>query len=139
MYSFILYTTFIGIIAYFIDILSPPKNRYKKCNKNLYFHILILIHHIFNIYLQFGWLSNNIILLLFYSFINIFTLLHWSSNNNYCFLTQIINNMCNIPINEYFRDIWYFLGIKNLKNYDTLHYIYLIITLFISIFKIYLN
>jgi hypothetical protein len=139
MYSSILYLIYIGVIAYIIDIISPPKDRYKKCVNKLKFHIITLIHHIFNIYLQFGWLLNNLYLLIFYIFINLGTLLHWNSNNNYCFLTQLINKMCNIPINEYFRDIWYFLGIKNLKNYDILHYIYLIITLFISIYKIYSN
>lgn len=64
--------------------------------------------------------------------------LHWYYNNDQCISTTINNRLCELPENEYFRDIIYTLGFKKMKNYSIFHYIYLTIVWFIALYKIYL-
>jgi|688.fasta_scaffold17692_2 hypothetical protein len=124
-----------GLLFYFIDILTSG-GIYKNCFDNLLFHLLSLIHHIYNVFLQFGWLSNDIIILHIYLAINILTILHWITNNDLCILTEGVNSMCGFSKNKYFRDIWYFTGIKKFKYYILSRYIYIFITSMIAIYKI---
>lgn len=124
-----------GFLSYFYDVCRD--NYYKDCITDISVHSHLLLHHIFNIYTQFGWLSNNKTILFLYLLIPIGVLIHWRTNNNKCLYTQFINNICNIPENKLFRDIWYLLGFKKLKNYDELHEKYLIIVWFIALIKLF--
>jgi hypothetical protein len=127
--------TIIGFLSYLYDICKD--DYYKDCITDINIQVSLLLHHIFNIYTQFGWLSNNKYILFSYLLIPIGVLIHWRNNNNKCVYTQIVNKHCNIPENNLFRDIWYLLGIKELKNYDQIHETYLIIVWFITLIKLF--
>lgn len=125
----------IGFFSYLYDICKD--DYYKYCIKDISIHFHLLLHHIFNIYTQFGWLSNNKYILFSYLLIPIGVLIHWRNNNNKCIYTQHVNKQCNIPENNLFRDIWYLLRIKKLKNYDQIHEKYLIVTWFVALIKLF--
>ena len=103
----------IGIVIYFIDINTAPKNYYCNCKDNIKAHAILLIHHIIVIYVHFGWLSNNKYILYFYLITFIFLIIHWKTNNNKCILTNIINDECGLEKEVVFRDLTYFIGVKN--------------------------
>jgi hypothetical protein len=124
-----------GLLFYLVDIGSSGK-LYNLCMDNLFFHLVSLTHHIYNIFLQFGWLSNDLVILCVYVVINILTMLHWITNENYCISTEIINSMCGFSRDKYFRDIWHFTGVKKFKYYIFIRYIYILITSIIAINKI---
>lgn len=126
----------IGVIFYTIDISTANKSHYKTCINNKLIQLELLLHHILNIYAQFGWVSNNKYLLYGYVITPLLVLSHWSTNNNKCYLTEDINKKCNIDKNVPFRDMWYLIGIKNIKYYDTCHKLYLIIGWLIALYKI---
>jgi hypothetical protein len=111
----------LSLIAFIIDINN------NICIKNKYNHISIYIwlylHHLLNIFANFGFISQNKTVLLFYLFTPIIATIHWMSNNNKCILTQIVNNICND--NNEFRDFWELLGIKKLTNYKYYHYTFI--------------
>ena len=124
-----------GLFFYLVDIATSV-GIYKVCIDNILFHILSLIHHIYNVFLQFGWLSNDFMILHIYLATNILTILHWITNNDICILTKSVNNMCGFSKDKYFRDIWHFTGVKKFKYYILSRYIYIFITSMIAIYKI---
>jgi hypothetical protein len=126
----------LGICSYIIDIYSGKNTYYKFCYNNYNVQIELLIHHILNIYAQFGWLSNTKVLLQGYVISCIILLCHWNTNNDRCILTEKINKKCNIPIEKPFRDILYAIGFKNLKYYSILHRIYIFVTGIIALYKL---
>ena len=127
----------VGIIFYTIDILTM-KGHYMNCRKTVKTNSVLLIHHVINIFAQFGWISNNKYILYAYLFAPLIVLMHWKTNDNKCVLTQYVNGNCNIDQKVYFRDIWWFLGFKKLKNYDVIHKTYLITVWFVALIKLYL-
>ena len=126
----------LGVCSYIIDIYSGKNTYYKSCYNKYNVQIELLIHHILNIYAQFGWLSNNKILLQGYVISCIILLYHWNANNDRCILTEKINKKCNIPIEKPFRDILYAVGFKHLKYYSILHRIYIFVTGIIALYKL---
>jgi hypothetical protein len=117
----------LGCIFFIIDVCT-----FSYCNKKAY--PILLIHHIINIFAQFGFLFNDKTLLTIYVFAPILTMIHWKTNNNKCVLTQIVNEMCGYDM--YFRDIWFLMGLKNAKYYSEIHYSYLIVGWIIAIVKL---
>lgn len=136
--STLLCIIFTGIIAYFIDILWS-NNYYKSCINNIKFHTILLIHHIFIIFIFFGWLSNNRLILYIYILIPFILIIHWKTNNNNCFLTQRVNKICELNENEYIRDFLYFIGLKKSNYYDLLYIVFLCLTFFIVVYKLFLK
>lgn len=132
--TFILYIIIIGIIFFIVDISS---NNYSKCNNKITNYFIILLHHIVNIFAQFGWLSNDKYILSLYLITPIIFLIHWNTYNNKCYLTDFVNKNCNLNDDTLFKDIFYHLKIKKLKNYDTIHKIYLVLVWFIALIKLY--
>lgn len=127
----------VGVIFYIIDILTI-KGHYMNCRNTIKTNSVLLIHHIINIFAQFGWMCDNKYILYAYLFAPLIVLMHWKTNDNKCVLTQYVNDNCNIDQKVYFRDIWWFLGIKKLKKYDLMHKSYLITVWFIALIKLYL-
>ena len=117
----------LGIFFFFLDI-----NTFSYCDKKVY--PALFIHHIINIFAQFGFLCNDKTLLTLYAVAPLLTMLHWQTNENKCFLTEYVNNTCGY--NMYFRDIWYLLGVKDLKYYSQIHYAYLFVGWVIAIVKL---
>lgn len=116
----------IGIIFFLIDIKT-----FDYCSSSVY--PTLLLHHIVNIYAQFGFLSQDKILLKLYLITPLFVVIHWKTNNNNCILTELVNKECGY--NMYFRDIWYFLGLKQCKHYNIIHHVYLIVAWIIAFIR----
>ncbi len=129
-----------SLVIFSIDILSP-KNIicFKSANKNKKYKIFILLlsHHILQVFTHFGWIFNNKKILVFYIILPFLTLYHWKTNNNTCTLTENFNKLCNKPKGTLFNDIFKLLGMKkyNLWN-NYLHYAYLFFVIFIALYKI---
>ena len=112
------------------------KGNYLCCKNVLETHSTLLAHHIINVFAQFGWMSNNKYILYLYLTTPLIVLLHWKTNNNKCALTEYVNNQCNIKSGEYFRDMWFLIGVKKLKNYDSIQKGYLIVAWIITLVKV---
>jgi len=123
------YILLLGLISYIYDISID--NYYNICKNNLYIHFLLLIHHIISVYIHFGWININLSNKKLYLLLLLLTIIHWKTNNNKCIFTQYINNKCNVDVNYPFRNIIYFIGLKNNKF---LYYIYLF-CIFIYVFN----
>ena len=117
----------LGCIFFIIDIRT-----FSYCNKKAY--PILLVHHIINIFAQFGFLCNDKTLLTIYAVAPILTMLHWKTNNNKCILTQVVNEICGYDM--YFRDIWFLMGLKSKKYYSEMHYAYLTVGWIIAIVKL---
>ena len=126
-----------GIIFYIIDVMTM-KGNYLSCQNILETHTTILVHHIINVFAQFGWLSNNKYMLYAYLPAPLIVIAHWKTNDNKCIMTEYVNDQCNIKKGVYFRDLWFLSGIKKLKNYETIHRVYLIIGWIIAFIKVFL-
>jgi hypothetical protein len=124
------YLIFLFILAYFLDLYTT------KCTINKQVLWNLTKHHLFNTFLTFGFIINNKTLLKIYIIVVIGTLIHWYTNEDKCYLTQELNKLCGYPEDEKFHDLFYFLGLKESKQFDILHYIYFIIILIITYKKI---
>uniref|UniRef100_A0A6C0KPZ4 Uncharacterized protein n=1 Tax=viral metagenome TaxID=1070528 RepID=A0A6C0KPZ4_9ZZZZ len=116
----------LGVIFFIVDISS-----FNYKNKSVY--PILLLHHILNIFAQFGFLARDKNVLIIYIFTPLLVILHWATNGNKCFLTEMVNKACGT--HERFRDIWYLLGFKNLKHYTELHYGYLFVAWIIAVIR----
>lgn len=123
----------VGVIVFIIDIATAPKNYYKNLDNTVI--TALLIHHIINVYFQFGFLCSGF-LLYGYLVTPLLVLLHWKTNDNKCALTEYVNEMNDLPDTEYLRDLWYFMGFKKLKNYDKLHKTYLFVAWLIALIRV---
>lgn len=140
MYSklseFIIVLICTSVVFYIID-LEYTGQSYNKCKNINKVRSILLLHHIINTFALFGWISNNKYILFIYVIFPIFILIHWKLYNNKCYLTDIINKDCELDENTYFKDLLYITGIKNLKNYDTIHKTFLFILWIVSIIKLF--
>jgi hypothetical protein len=127
--------SFVGFLLYLYDITKD--NYYKYCKKNIKVNLTLLLHHISNVFTQFGWLSNNKTILTLYLIIPPLIIVHWNSNNNRCILTEYTNKNCNIDQDSSFRDLWFTMGIKGKKYTKQFLRTYLIIVWFIALYKLY--
>lgn len=125
----------LGIIFYIIDVMTM-EGHYMSCKNMVAPHTTLLAHHIINVFAQFGWLSNNKYILYAYLPAPLITIAHWKTNDNKCIMTEYVNDKCNIKKGAYFRDLWFLLGVKNLKNYDSIHRVYLLIGWIVAFVKV---
>ena len=116
----------VAIFFFIIDIRT-----FKYCSTSVY--PVLLVHHIANIFAQFGFLCSDKRLLFLYLFTPILVVIHWKTNNNKCLLTEIVNKHCGYTM--YFRDLWFLLGFKQFKYYDRMQKGYLIIAWIIALIK----
>ena len=121
------------IIIYLIQISFAIQDYNNTCqNKNLYKFIILIIHHILDVYLFFGLFINQTYYeknIHFIILINI--ILHWFSNNYHCKLTIYLNKLCNFKNQEKGLYSLVHLLQKSTKIYYIHTYI-LIFTIFIQ-------
>lgn len=97
----------------------------------------LVIHHIFNCFLLYGWLLDNSILLLVHVTTSISTIIYWLSNSNLCDLTVNVNDVCRWKKNAPFKDLLYMSGIKSIANWNSFwHYILVVGVASISVYKL---
>ena len=114
-------------------IYSGKNKLYNNCKYPLYTLTILLLHHLFTAFLNFGFLSNNKNILIIYIYSVIITLFIQFINNLRCPITLIINNNCNIKKNSYLRDFLYFANIKR----NNLYVVYRIFSIIVSLYKLY--
>jgi hypothetical protein len=97
----------------------------------------LFTHHVFNIILHFGWLTNDPVLLKLYLFAPLVTMIHWVVNDNRCTVTEQYNIACNLPKETPFNDIINIVGLKRYGWWNNLgHYIYLTLVFFTAVLKL---
>jgi hypothetical protein len=132
----------LSVITFIIDIrtnnntecLNRPDNFFIK---KICICYSLFIHHLLQNFAVFGWLFNNKLILWFYVLIPFLMFIHWKTNNNQCVITQIVNGLCKFADSDYFNgifNIFHFTDFSIWNNY--LHYLYIIITCIIALFKI---
>ncbi len=126
----------LGCISYFIDITTAQKGYYSKCSSNMKVQLELLLHHILIMFSLFGWLSNSRSVLKVYILAPFLVISHWGTNNNKCYLSQRINEDCELDHNEQLRDPFEILGIKKYQWWNVFHKSYLLLTLYITICKL---
>jgi hypothetical protein len=120
MYRDILILVFIGCGLYLFDIFSKPK-QYTSCT-SFRVQFIILIHHIFNSFAYFAWLSNDRFILKTYIVLLVAAITYWTIMKGKCQVTEYTNQQCDIPRDTYMNDIFTRIGLKDgiaLKLYFT--------------------
>ena len=84
----------IGLFSYLLDIYVNF-DKYTNCITNIKVQFFHLFHHIFFVFTELGWISNNFYILLFNIIIIPSIFIHWKLNNNKCSWTQYNNKQCN--------------------------------------------
>ncbi len=118
-------------VSYYID-------RYRYCKNGTFkSSILLFIHHLLNIFANFGWATTSIPVLYFYLCAPVITALHWATNNGKCFLTQEYNRICGLPDDLPFNDMFNIIGLKRYNWWNNIgHYIYLGLALALALYKV---
>ena len=97
----------------------------------------ILIHHVFNAFLLFGWLIPSTAVRYAHILTVLFTVIYWKWRYNRCDLTVYVNRTCGWNLDEPFYDLLAYVGIKHLPLWNELgHYIVIIVSLAMSVLGI---
>lgn len=131
---------FIGLILLSI-VLDITHKKTRKCmstsrqTSKLLF--ILVLHHILNIFANFGWMLNDKRLLMLYIISPIFMLIYWKLNNNKCDLTVYANKICGWSEDTYFNDFFQLLHFKTYDSWNNIyHKIFLGIGVCIAIYKL---
>ena len=121
----------LSTVSYYID-------RYRYCKNGTFkSSLLLFIHHLLNIFANFGWVTTSIPVLYFYLFAPVITALHWATNKGKCILTQEYNRMCGLPDDLPFNDMFNIIGLKEYNWWNNIgHYIYLGLALALALYKV---
>lgn len=96
----------------------------------------LVIHHIANCFLLYGWILNNTFMLIFHALCCVFIIIYWHTNK-YCQLTVHVNKIVGTDDSEPFKDILYMLGFKSIPLWNVVwNHVLVIAIAFISIYKI---
>lgn len=102
----------LSIISFLVDVISGKTTHYTKCFKNPKFFSVLFLHHMVSVFSYIGWLSSNVYILIYYIISNIMIFVHWNCYYDKCVISDYVRKECgssNIP----FRDLYFFLGLKN--------------------------
>ena len=135
---------FIGLIilAILLDILHKQtitciKNQ-TSIIKKIKVYLILVVHHIINIFANFGWLLNDKRLLMLYIISPIFMLIYWKLNNNKCDLTLIANDMCGWSEDTYFNDFFNILHFKRYESWNNIyHKLFLLFGVCVALYKLF--
>ena len=100
--------------------------------------IILILHHIANGFLLYGWLFDNTIILITHVICCLFIMIYWSLNNGLCHLTVYVNEKCNWDKNHHLMDMLYFSGLKSTTYWKEkkIHYLIVFVLGIISLYKI---
>lgn len=74
---------------------------------------LLIFHHVLSVFLLFGWMVPDRRLLLLFIIGNVMMLMEWAIYGH-CRLTRMLNQICDDPKELAFRDLFWWLGIKDM-------------------------
>jgi hypothetical protein len=103
----------IAIAELAIDFSHPHTIRCVK-HKGLHIVLFLVFHHLIASFMMYGWLLPNKKLLFLFIIGNIMMLMEWIVNRR-CRLTVYANNMCQWKSNTPFRDLVWWLGLKDVR------------------------
>lgn len=124
-------------IIYIIQILFAIKDYKKTCNnKNLYNFIIILLHHIIDIYVIFGIIINETIFeQKIHTLFIILVLLQWFILHG-CFITKYHNKLCKMENeNRGLHSLTFIFS--EIIQFDYIHAIIVILQIIYNIKRIY--
>jgi hypothetical protein len=126
---------FIVLLELIIDATNSQTNMCMRRNLNA--TLLIILHHISNSFLLYGWIINNHIASALHIIVVLFTILHWRFNRNRCALTVKVNQQCGWDENKPFHDILDAIGLKRLPAWNEIwHYVFIAVGAGISMFRV---
>jgi len=128
---------FISIILLEI-IINITTSKTTECIKsNPIVLFWLVLHHITNCFLLYGWILNNISLLSIHVLVCVSTIIYWITNSNLCHITVYVNRICGWDEKDPFHDLIYMTGLKQFPIWNNLwHYILVLLFASISIYKI---
>ena len=125
----------IGLVFYIIDTSTGNADQlYLHCKDDKMFQTVLFCHHVINVYILFGWTSNDKTFLTIYVIFIICILGQWYLNKNKCFVTEYLSSKCKDK-NYVFRNLVFYTGYKQESN-TFFYYSYICFCLFYSIYKI---
>lgn len=132
---------FLFVFILLLELLFAFRNyQTSACIKNRQVLYALLLHHIGNSFLLYGWLFSNKLLLMLHILTVIGIAIYWKLNNNRCDLTIYINRMCGYPEDRPFHDLLDIIGLKELPMWNELgHYIFIMVGMLVSAWKIGYN
>lgn len=127
-----------GFSEYIFDMWKATKDGfYDKCKNNMEFHMRNLLHHILFGFIFTGWLCDDPVVLAFYVITLWIILLNWEENGGYCSLTLQLNEMCEQPKESYFRDFFYWIGLKTSTYGEILYRVYIFFGMIVAMTKLW--
>lgn len=115
--------------------LYKSHDLYRNCRNDPAFYAQLLLHHFAFALIVTGWMCDDLQLLGLYLACLTWVLLDWEVNGGYCSLTLSINRRCNLKRTEYFRDFFYWMGLKTSKYGRHVYRVYMFTCLTIAIVK----
>ena len=103
-----------GVTFFVIDV-ATAKDSYKEC-ENPKAHSVLLFHHLFSIFMYFGWISNQPGVLTIVAACSLGVLAHWNCNQDLCGVTQYHNKLCKLPKETKFRSMFALIGFGESMN-----------------------
>lgn len=98
----------------------------------------LILHHIGNCFLLYGWLFSVKWILLLHILTVIGVFVYWKLNDNQCDLTIYINRKCGFPEDKPFHDLLDIIGLKELPMWNEVgHYIFILLGAATSAWKIW--
>ena len=135
--STIVFLFLLSINIAFDMVSKKTYHCYTTSSRSIKIIILLLLHHIVNVFVNFGWLFYSPILLMLYIISIPSMYIHWYLNNNTCKITNDMNKMCGWADNTYFNDIFNILGFKKYENWDKIyHNVFIGLGISIAIYKL---
>lgn len=129
------------ILAIYVDLFSTKTIQClkgKNSSDKLQIILVLILHHMLNIFANFGFLLNNKKLLTVYIISPLFMLWYWSVNKNKCDLTVAVNKMCGWNESDYFNDFFNILGFKKYKSWEEIwHKVFIAGGISIGIYKLF--
>lgn len=108
---------------------------YRACERNPKFFLQNFLHHLTFSFILTGWLCDDVTVLGLYLFSISWIILDWEANAGYCSLTMQMNELCGQPRGAYFRDFFYWIGLKTTKYGGLLYQTYMMIALCVGCVK----
>ena len=97
----------------------------------------LIIHHIANGFLLYGWILIHRVFLFAHLIIVIAIIVYWKTNNNRCDLTIYVNRLCHWHKDKPFHDLLDMIGLKSTYLWNEYgHYLFITFGAVISLWKI---
>jgi len=99
--------------------------------------LVLIFHHVINIFANFGYLLSNRYLLYIYIFAPFIMFTYWWFNDDKCDVTVWANNICGWEDKKYFNDLFNIVGLKKTDWWPKWgHITYSIIGICIALYKL---